>query len=198
MGTEIMPLILILISAIAALVLIYWAMKGKSARKIRLSVVAIALLSIGVFLQVFFSSLSKAPEGYIEECYGDDFEGNLVGKQDSYTAVLDLDQSEWGKLEITLEEFSSKNNLKLFKDIRDTEGLQMFNVSLCSSAGLYINADKRIWNVGDSPEHIPFPLTIRVTIYKNDAKWRSIPNQLNKVLMDAWPDDLKTEHDIRM
>ena len=74
----------------------------------------------------------------------------------------------------------------------------MFNVSLCSSAGLYIKADKRIWNVGDGPEHIPFPLTIRVLVYKNDAKWSSIPNQLNKVLMDAWPDDLNTDHENRM
>lgn len=122
----------------------------------------------------------------------------MVRKPSSYSAILDLDQSEWGKLELVLEEFSNQNKLKIFKDIRDDEGLKMFNVSICSSAGLYIWVEKRIWNVGDGPEHIPFPLTIRVSVYKNDARWSSIPNQLNKVLMDAWPDDLKTDHGIRM
>lgn len=185
-------------SAIVAFPLIYWGVKGKSALKIRLCVVAITLLSIGIFLEDFFSNLHKAPEGYVEECYGDDFEKNMVGKPSSYSAILDLDQSEWGKLELVLEKFSNQNKLKIFKDIRNDEGLKMFNVSLCSSAGLYINADKRIWNVGDGPERIPFPLTIRVSVYKNDTKWSSIPNQLNKVLMDAWPDDLNADHENKM
>lgn len=58
MGSEIIPLILILMSAIVAFPLIYWGVKGKSALKIRLCVVAITLLSIGVFLEDFFFQLT--------------------------------------------------------------------------------------------------------------------------------------------
>ena len=136
----------------------------------------------------------ETPEGYFEECYGGDFSKQMIGKTPNYSAILDLEISEWEELRTTLEIFATENELRFFEDIRRSESLNMFNVSLCSKAGLWINADKRIWTVGDSPEHVPVPLMIRVQIYKNDAKWAAISSNLNSVLRKKWPNELNTEH----
>jgi hypothetical protein len=136
----------------------------------------------------------KTPEGYIEECYGGDFSRNMIGKTPNYSAVLDLETSKWEELRTTLKNFANDNGLRFFEDIRQNDSLNMFNVSLCSKDGLWINADKRIWTVGDSSEHIPMPLMIRVQVYKNTEKWASISDSLNSILAKNWPNDLNTEH----
>ena len=136
----------------------------------------------------------KTPEGYIEECYGGDFSKNMIGKTPNYSVVLDLETSEWEELRITLKNFATEKKLRFFEDIRRNDSLNIFNVSLCSKDGLWINADKRMWTVGDSPEHIPLPLMIRVQVYKNDEKWTSISDSLNSMLIKKWPNDLNTEH----
>ena len=154
-------------------------------------------ISIVILLTIFLSSCGsghETPEGYIEECYGGDFSKNIIGKTPNYSAVLDLDVSEWDALKLALESFAKKKELRFFEDIRRTKSLNMFSVSLCSKNGLWIHADKRIWTVGDSPEHIPMPLMIRVQIFKNDAKWASISDKLNAALVEKWPNELDTEH----
>ncbi|MEI8648117.1 hypothetical protein P4S73_09725 [Paraglaciecola sp. Hal342] len=99
-----------------------------------------------------------------------------------------------GRVKNYLKNFANDNGLRFFEDIRQNDSLNMFNVSLCSKDGLWINADKRIWTVGDSSEHIPMPLMIRVQVYKNTEKWASISDSLNSILAKNWPNDLNTEH----
>lgn len=154
-------------------------------------------VSVLVLLFIFLCSCGsghEAPAGYIDECYGGDFSTNMIGKAPNYSAVLDLDVSEWDSLKLILESFAKKNELRFFEDIRRTKELNMFSVSLCSKNGLLIHADKRIWTVGDSPEHIPLPLMITVQVYKNEAKWDSISHNLNTVLDAKWPNELNTEY----
>ncbi|MEO2265809.1 hypothetical protein V1358_00490 [Pseudoalteromonas sp. YIC-656] len=99
-----------------------------------------------------------------------------------------------GRIKDYLKNFATEKELRFFEDIRRDDSLNMFNVSLCSKDELWINADKRIWAVGDSPEHIPVPLMIRVQVYKNDEKWTSISESLNSILINKWPNDINTEH----
>ncbi len=154
-------------------------------------------VSILISFLIFLCSCSegrKTTEGYIDECYGSDFSKNMIGRTPSYSAVLDLDVSEWDSLKLILESFAKENELRFFEDIRRTKGLNMFSVSLCSKNGLWIHADKRIWTIGDSPEHIPLPLMITVLVYKNEDRWVSISDNLNTLLDAKWPNELNTDH----
>ena len=157
-------------------------------------------VSVLISLLVFLCSCGSGhepPEGYIKECYGGDFSRNMIGKTPNYSAVLDLDVPEWEELKLTLKYFSIEKELRFFEDIRRTESLNMFSVSLCSKDGLWISADKRIWTVGDSPEHIPLPLMVKVQVYKNDTKWTAISESLNNTLNEKWPNDLNTKHEYK-
>ena len=118
----------------------------------------------------------------------------MIGKTPSYSVVLDLETSEWEELRDTLKSFATEKELRFFEDIRRNDSLYMFNVSLCSKDGVWINADKRIWTIGDSPEYSPLPLMIRAQVYKNEEKWASITDRLNSILVNKWPNVLNAEH----
>jgi len=156
-------------------------------------------MKIGILVSLFIFLCGcgfghEPPEGYIDECYGGNWSKNMVGKSPSYSVVLDLHVSEWNQLKLILKKFSKTENLRFFEDIRLTKSLNMFSVSLCSKEGIWIHADKRIWTVADSPEHIPLPLMINIQIYKNASKWSSISEDLNGLLLKEWPSELNIEH----
>lgn len=134
------------------------------------------------------------PEGFNDACYGGDFAKTLAGKSPTYSAVLDLEQPQWEKLNLVLNEFSTSHKLEFFDTGKNTDSLKMFSVSLCSKSGIYIHADKRVWSVSDNSKHSPLPLMISVTIYDNDDKWTEISKELHSILLMHWGSKLNTEH----
>jgi hypothetical protein len=152
---------------------------------------AIILLSLSL---LSCGSGCEMSEGYNDACYGGDFSKSLAGKSPAYSAVLDLEQPHWGKLRSVLKEFSISHELKFFDTGKNTDGLKMFSISLCSQLGIYIHADKRIWSIGDTPKHSPLPLMINVTVYKNENTWTHISKELHDLLLKHWEEELDIEH----
>jgi hypothetical protein len=137
---------------------------------------------------------NEPPVGYIDECYGGDWNKNMVGRSPSYSVVLDLEKKEWPKLALLLKEFSVNHGLRYFDTSQESESLSMISVSACSKNGLYLHADKRIWNFDGKESHSPLPLMVDVTIYSREKEWESIPDKLNEILVKEWPDLVNSEH----
>lgn len=121
------------------------------------------------------------PEGYVESCYGGDFGEKLAGAKPELLIFLELDVEHWPKLREQLEKIAKENNVRFFFDDREYGGLTMFNASLCSEDGLFMNVDKRIWSSSNASN---LPMMLTVYTYKNKSAWISFTEKV-KLSMEA-------------
>jgi hypothetical protein len=111
------------------------------------------------------------PPGYVDECYGGDFGGHLNGQTPKATLWVTADPGQWPQVKERLQSVGSTQNLKYFDvSVSDVVGLQMIGVSLCSSRGAYVSADKRLWN-GDPIDHDPHRVRIDIYQYSDKFNW---------------------------
>jgi len=131
------------------------------------------------------------PVGYSEACYGGDFSKNLAGMHPIYSAGLDIPQSSWPQLKNVLIQVAARYKVKSFADIRNTNQLKMFSVSLCSEDGLFSTFDKRTWYFpNEKPIGLP-AIQINIYAYKNDERWPRLATDLDKALRRQWPKELQ-------
>jgi hypothetical protein len=123
------------------------------------------------------------PEGYVESCYGGDFREKLAGSKPELLIELELGVEHWPKLKGQLEKIAKENNVRFFFDDREYGGLTMFNASLCSEDGLFMNVDKRIW-ANSSVSKLPMMLTIYT--YKNQSAWVFFTEKLKSSMETNW------------
>lgn len=138
----------------------------------------------------------EPPEGYVEACYGGDWNKYMVGKSPVYSVILDIDKSEWHKLATFLQAYSSREGLTHFDTSEESNALSMLYISLCSEHGLWVHADKRIWHFEGREEHSPLPLMVSVVVYANPDKWAHVPSDLDSELKKMWPGKVNSEHGI--
>lgn len=123
------------------------------------------------------------PEGYVESCYGGDFGENLVGAKPKLLISLELGVEHWPKLKGQLEDIAKENNVRFFFDDREYGGLTMFNASLCSEDGLFMNVDKRIWS---SSKDSDLPMMLTIYTYKNRSTWGSFTKKVKSSMESNW------------
>ena len=155
-------------------------------------------LTLGLLMLVVTAACgsgNKPPHGYVEACYGGDFSKNLSGTEPLYSATLDIDPSEWAKLSEALRLLSEKHRLKYFNDTRNTESLKMIFVSLCSENGLFMFADRRIWNLENKEWGSP-PLMVNIVAYRNTEQWASFAMEVDKLLREQWPQQINNKPNI--
>jgi hypothetical protein len=151
---------------------------------------------LALVLLVGCSPERKPPEGYVESCYGGNFAKNLSGATPIYSAVLDIDESQWPKLTEILKTVSDKHSLWFFNDTRHTESLKMISISLCSESGLFMNADKRIWNFEGEKQPPPLPLMVGIFAYRNSESWAALAKEIDQQLYRQWPKELNRKPNI--
>ncbi|MCT7359924.1 hypothetical protein [Thalassolituus pacificus] len=137
---------------------------------------------------------NEPPKGYIEACYGGDWNEKLVGKTPAYSAVIDVQKDQWPKLKVVLEKLAFDNNLEYFDSSEESKNLSMLYISACSNKGLWVHFDKRVWSFEGSDPHSPLPLIASVYIYDNEEIWKSIPEALDGLLKLNWPSAVNTNH----
>jgi hypothetical protein len=126
------------------------------------------------------------PEGYVEACYGGDFRANLMnGEPRKFEMRVAAEESTWPELRSRLVAVAVAHELEVFDTSMAPQGLRMFEVSLCSSKGLWVYADRRIWERGP-PEHEPGMVVIVLRQYKTTYDWRPVAAALEASLGD-WP-----------
>lgn len=136
------------------------------------------------------------PEGYVESCYGGDFVEQLAGAKPELLIMLELEVEHWPKLRGQLEKLADENDVCFFFDDREYGGLTMFNASLCSENGLFMNVDKRIWS-NSNASNVPMMLTIYT--YKNKSTWVSFTEKVKSKMELEWKEYfVKNEADVSL
>ncbi|HAT41300.1 MAG TPA: hypothetical protein DCS87_06175 [Rheinheimera sp.] len=123
------------------------------------------------------------PEGYVDSCYGGDFGEKLAGSKPELLITLELGVEHWPKLKGQLEKIAKENNVRFFFDEREYDGLTMFNASLCSEDGLYMNVDKRIWANSDVSNS---PMMLTIYTYKNQSEWVTFIENVKSSMERNW------------
>jgi hypothetical protein len=144
------------------------------------------------------SCSGTAPPGYIEACYGGDFARNLSGQRPILAGQLDIPDSQWPHLTEVLLGVSERHHLKFFNDTRREPTLQMINVSLCSSDGLFMNADRRTFRDDHGKVTTSIPLTITVFAYKNRDTWTAFAQEVKAALDAEWPGKLTSDPNVEI
>jgi hypothetical protein len=73
----------------------------------------------------------------------------------------------------------------------------MISISLCSESGLFMNADKRIWNFEGEKQPPPLPLMINIFAFKNSESWTVLAKEVDQQLYRQWPKELNRKHNIK-
>lgn len=130
---------------------------------------------------------ASAPPGYIDACYGGDFSRNLTNKAPILVALLDIPDDQWPRLTEILQGIGSRHGLEIFNDTRREQYLSMLSISLCSSQGVFVLVDRRVFR--DTKGHVisSSPLTLQMYAYRNEKSWGELAQELEATLKTAWP-----------
>jgi hypothetical protein len=131
------------------------------------------------------------PPGFVNACYGGDAR-RLDGETPKFTMQIRATQAEWPKVADRFKAFGLTHNLSYFDtSVTDLVGLRMINIHLCSPKGIWLSADKRLWENG--PKDLdPNLLPISLYIYDATADWRTVAQQFQESFRD-WPGGLKSQ-----
>lgn len=151
-----------------------------------LGTLCLALLALTLFLASCGGSVS-APPGYVDACYGGNFSKNLTNKAPILVALLDIPDDQWSRLTDILQNVSSRHGLEIFNDTRRERYLSMLSISLCSSRGVFVLVDRRVFR--DAKGHVvsSSPLTLQVYAYRDERSWNALAEELEAALKAEWP-----------
>jgi len=101
-------------------------------------------------------------------------------------------QAEWPKVAERFKAFGSAHDLSFFDtSVTDVAGLHMLNVHLCSPKGLWLSADKRLWEIGPK-DSAPDEMPIYLYAYEPSIDWATIAQQFEQSFSD-WSGDVKSQ-----
>jgi len=126
------------------------------------------------------------PAGFVEACYGGNFAKKLDGAAPKFTMHIRALQSQWPQLAQRFKAFGELHKLEFFDTSVNEPGLRMINVHLCSPSGLWLFADKRIWDGGvkdSKPDEVP----IYLFQYAENYDWKTIATEFERSMSD-WPE----------
>jgi hypothetical protein len=150
-------------------------------------VIVIALVGVLIACEAAY----PPSRGYVEECLGGSSQHKLNGAAPQFQMRVAATEQQWPDLLAKLEAFGSTHKLSVFNTSRSPEGVRMFEVSLCTSKGLWIYADKEIWDRGldRDPKHVAILLFIHNPAYD----WQRIAGDLEIFFRD-WPGEVQAEY----
>ena len=83
------------------------------------------------------------------------------------------------------------HDLKFFDTSVNESGLRMLNIHLCSAKGLWLSADKRLWEIGPRDLH-PDEMPITLYTYGKYYDWQTVASEFQRSL-DDWPGGKETQ-----
>lgn len=125
------------------------------------------------------------PAGFVDACYGGDSAKNLNGATPKFTMTIQAREDQWPLLAQRFQEFGAAHNLQYFDTSVKAPGLHMLNVHLCTPKGLWLSADKRVWDGG--PKDVePNQMPVYLYRYGDYLDWEGIARDLEESFRD-WP-----------
>ncbi len=153
-------------------------------------------ISIFILLLLSGCGLGTATEGFVDSCYGGNWNKNMVGKSPAYLATLDIEQHEWVRLRNMLNDYAKEIDVEYFDASAEKGKTAILSLSACSRDGLWVHFDK--WRYGlEDPDVATRPMIVSISIYSNPDRWEAVPQQIDELLRKAWPSKVNSDHGIK-
>jgi len=107
------------------------------------------------------------PEGFVESCYGGNFEKYLNGKIPRISIRMPLTESQWPDLEESLRQFSIQQNLDFFDTSLRLDHAHVLGLSVCTARGLQIHAADSVWKAEPRADGDPGYTTVFLYSFKD-------------------------------
>jgi hypothetical protein len=139
--------------------------------------------------------VNPPPPGYVEACYGGDFRENLEGSLPKRLIIVRAAEGDWPRLASDLTAAGKDMGLEVFDTSTSLDHVRTIEIHLCSAQGIWIRADQRKWlgeHAESANQHRNFnEVPIDVRAYRNDFDWKSVSDELVRMLGKSWQ---LTEH----
>jgi hypothetical protein len=162
---------------------------GKWGSKINPSSRVASLFFAGVLCAC--SPAHPPPAGFVDACYGGNFAKNLNGSTPKLYLRIRATPEQWPLLADKFKAFGALHDLKFFDTSVNEPGLRMLNVHLCSDKGIWLSADKRLWDAGPRDLH-PDEMPIALYTYGRGGNWQVLASEFKNSLND-WPGGIDTQ-----
>ena len=130
------------------------------------------------------SAGNPPPEGFVEACYGGDWNKRMVGLAPVWSADLTIDDDDLPTLRTVFAGIAAEYSVKHYDVGEKFIEVRPIDIYLCSEEGLFISATK----LGRrSPIK---PVMINIFVYEPDYKWEPIGQDLRLALVAKWPESL--------
>jgi hypothetical protein len=136
------------------------------------------------------------PEGFVDSCYGGNWNKNMVGKSPTYLVTLDIEQHDWVRLRNILNNYSKEIDVDYFDTSIEKGKTAILSLSVCSKDGLWIHFDKRRYGLED-PDVATRPMNVSILIYSNPEQWKTVPKKIDELLRNAWPSKVNSDHGMK-
>ncbi len=140
-------------------------------------------------LAIFASACSPSyppPEGFVDACYGGDWQENMVGLSPVYSADLNITDENAVDFRKVFADVADGFPVEHF-DVGDKfGGVRPIDIDICSENGLFISAIKLGHSTGTEE------VMIDVFVYKPDYEWQPIVESIESAINARWPDQLDT------
>jgi hypothetical protein len=150
---------------------------------------------VGTWVAIALCSCSPAyppPAGFVAACYGGDIGKKLNGAAPKLVMQIHATQLQWPELTQKFKAFGLQHQLQFFDTSVNEPGLHMLNVHLCSPSGLWLFADKRLWDNPNSKD--PDPDKMPIFLFQYDGfDWKTTAKEFEKFMTD-WPGKVEIQY----
>ena len=137
----------------------------------------------------------RSPPGFVEACYGGRAEmpRNWVCSNNRLVLTVEGGESDWPALARIVSEFGRNRELKVFDTGASVPNyIRTLEVSVCSSDGLFLLMDKRIY-ADPAKNSDGNRITAVFRTYKNAFDWKPLAQEFVDTLQKNWRGPVKVE-----
>ena len=137
----------------------------------------------------------RTPPGFAEACYGGKKEAaaNWVCSDDRLVLSVEGSESDWPALARIVSDFGRSRGLDVFDTSADIPNyVRTLEISVCSSEGLFLMMDKRIY-YDPSVNRDGNRITTHLRTYDEDFSWEPLADEFVTTFRQNWPGEVAVE-----
>lgn len=135
------------------------------------------------------------PPGYVEACYGgrSEWERNWVCSDDRLVLSVEGNEEDWPKLAGMVSDFGRRRGLAVFDTSANEPGyIRTLEVSACSSKGLFLLTDKRVYS-DQKMNRDGNRVTTHLRTYRRDFDWKPVAEDFVASVRKDWAGEVEVE-----
>lgn len=130
----------------------------------------------------------RTPAGFVEHCYGGraQMARNWVCSDGRVTVTVDSEESDWPEITRIVSEYARSHGLRFFDTSTNVPNyIRTLGLSVCSSEGLFINVDKRIYS-DPSMNREEGRIRAEFRTYRSSFDWTELANDFEAAFRRNW------------